>query len=57
MYAINRQTKGRNYTNFKSDLAMTVMYLPVKIALDWTKRFQGNVDGQMDGITSISKGT
>ena len=29
IYAINRQTKGRNYTNFESNSAMIVMYLPV----------------------------
>ena len=38
-YAINRQTKGRNYTNFESNLAMMVMYLNVKFEFNWTKRF------------------
>ena len=35
----NRQTNGRNYTNFKRNLAMTVIYLPVKFEFDWTNRF------------------
>ena len=35
--------KGRNYTNFESNLAMMVMYLPVKFEFDWTKRFQARV--------------
>ena len=30
--------KGRNYTNFESNLAMMVMYLPVKFEFNWTKR-------------------
>ena len=46
--------KGQNYTNFKSNLAMMTIYLPVKFEFDWTKRFQvrvlkGNVDGQTNG--------
>ena len=36
----DRQTNRRNYTNFKSNLAMTVIYLRVKFEFDWTKRFQ-----------------
>ena len=39
MYAINRQMKGQNYTNFESNLAMMVMYLPVKFEFNWTNRF------------------
>ena len=35
----NGQTNGRNYTNFKWNLAMLVIYLPVKFVFDWTKRF------------------
>ena len=31
--------KGRNYTNFESNLAMMVMYLPVKFEFDWTNHF------------------
>ena len=36
----NGQTNGRNYTNFESNLAMIVIYLPVKFEFDWTNRFQ-----------------
>ena len=39
IYAINGQTKGRNYTNFESNLAIMVIYLPVKFEFYWTKRF------------------
>ena len=46
MYAIKGQTKGRNYTNFESNLAMLVMYLPVKFEFDWTKRFRVRVQKQ-----------
>ena len=56
--------KGRNYTNFESNLAMMVMYLPVKFEFDWTKRFRVKspememlTNKQTDGITPISKGT
>ena len=35
----NRQTNGRNYTNFERNLAMMVPYLPVKFEFDWTKYF------------------
>ena len=55
MYAINGQTKGQNYTNFESNVAMMVIYLPVKFEFDWTKHFfelqsrNRNVDGQMNG--------
>ena len=49
----NRQTNRQNYTNFESNLAMMVIYLPVKFQFDWTKHFElesgnGNVDRQMD---------
>ena len=30
---------GWNYTNFESNLAMMVFYLPVKVEFDWTKCF------------------
>ena len=33
----------RDYTNFKSNLAMMVIYLPVEFEFDWTKRFQVRV--------------
>ena len=49
----NGQTNRRNYTNFESNLAMMVIYLPVKFEFDWTKCFRvksgnGNVDRQTD---------
>ena len=45
-----------NYTNFESDLATMVIYLPVKFEFDWTKHFRVRVrkrkcrwtDGQTD---------
>ena len=35
----NGQTNGRNNTNLKQNLAMMVMYVPVKFEFDWTKRW------------------
>ena len=35
----NGQTNRRNYTNFERNLAMMVIYLPVKFEFDWTNRF------------------
>ena len=35
----NGQTNGQSYTNFESNLAMMVIYLPIKFEFDWTKRF------------------
>ena len=37
----NGQTNGRNYTNFERNLAMMVIYVPVKFEFDWTNRFRG----------------
>ena len=53
----NGQTNTRNYTNFERNLAMMVIYLPVKF--DWTKRFElqygnENADGQTDRQTHQS---
>ena len=31
----NGQTNGRNYINFVKNLAMMVIYLPVKLEFDW----------------------
>ena len=50
----DKRTDGRNYTNFERNLAMMVIYLPVKFEFDWTNRFRvksgnENVDGQIDG--------
>ena len=66
----NEQTnEGRNYTNFERNLAMMVIYVPVKYEVDWTNRFRvrvwkqkcGRKDGWTDkrtnGITPILKGT
>ena len=50
--AKNGQTNGRNYTNFERNLAMMVIYLPVKFEFDWTNHFRvksletKNVDGR-----------
>ena len=32
----NGQTNGQNYTNFERNLAMMVIYVPVKFEFDWT---------------------
>ena len=32
----NGQTNRRNYTNFERNLAMMVIYVPVKFEFDWT---------------------
>ena len=37
---MNEQTNGGNYTNFERNLAMMVIYLPVKFEFDWTNRFR-----------------
>ena len=49
----DRQTNGQDYTNFERNLAMMMIYLPVKFEFDWTSVFElesrnGNVDGQRD---------
>ena len=63
----DRQTNRQNYTNFESNLAMMVIYLPVNFEFDWTKHFRVRVqkrkcDGQTNGkqtqgITPILKAT
>ena len=40
---LNEQTNGWNHTNFESNLAMMVIYLPVKFEFDWTKPFRVRV--------------
>ena len=50
----NGQMNGRNYTNFKRNLAMMVIYLPVKFEFDWTNRVRVQkrkmwTDRQTDG--------
>ena len=51
----NGQTNTRNFTNFKRNLAMMVIYLPVKFEFDWSNRFKVRVRkrkcGQTDGWT------
>ena len=55
----NGQTNTRNYTNFERNLAMMVMYVPVKFEFDWTvfqlESGNKNVDKQMDGHTNGQK--
>ena len=59
----NRQTNGQNYTNFASNLALMVIYIPVKIEFDGQSVFESqsgkrNLDRQTKhGITPISKAT
>ena len=36
----NRQTNRQNYTNFERNLAMMVIYLPIKFEFDWTNHFR-----------------
>ena len=51
----NGQTNRRNYTNFEKDLAMMVIYVPVKFEFNWTNCFRVSVQkrkcGQTDGWT------
>ena len=52
----NGQTNTRNFTNFERNLAMMVIYLPVKFESDWSNRFKlesgnekcGRTDRQTD---------
>ena len=37
---MDRQTNGRNYTNFKRNLAMMAIYPPLKFEFDWTNNFR-----------------
>ena len=39
----NRQTNRQNFTNFERNLAMKVIYIPVKIEFDWTNCFRVRV--------------
>ena len=43
----NWQTNRQNYTNFERNLAMMVIYLPVKFEFNWTQRFWVIVQKQM----------
>ena len=39
----NRQMNRWNYSNFERNLAMMMIYLPVKFEFDWTKHFRVRV--------------
>ena len=51
----NGQTNRPNYTNFDRNLAMMVIYVPVKFEFDWINRFRVRVRkrkcGRTDGWT------
>ena len=51
----DKQTNRRNYTNFERNLAMMVIYLPVKFEFDWANCFRVRVRkrkcGRTDGWT------
>ena len=51
--AKNGQTNRRNFTNFERNLAMMVMYVPVKFKFDWTNRFPVRVRKQKCGRTDV----
>ena len=42
---VDGQTNARNYTNFERNLAVMVIYLPVKFEFDWTNCF-GQTNGR-----------
>ena len=46
-----KQTNGQSYTNFERNLAMMVMYVPVKFEFNWTYRFRVRVRKQKCGRT------
>ena len=48
---MDRQTNRRNYTNFERNLAMMVIYLPVKFEFDWTNHFRVTVQKRKCGRT------
>ena len=47
----NGQTNIWNYTNFERNLAMMVIYVPVKYEFDWTNRFRVRVRKRKCGWT------
>ena len=57
----NGQTNRQNYTNFERNLAMMVIYVPVKFEFDWTNRFRVRVwkqkCGQTDGQNKTNERT
>ena len=46
-----QKTDKRNYTNFERNLAMIVIYVPVKFEFNWTNRFGVRVRNQKCGRT------
>ena len=56
---MDRQTNRQNYTNFEINLAMMVIYVPVKYEFDWKNCFRVRVwkrkCGQTDGETNGQK--
>ena len=54
---VDGQTKGQtneqNYTNFERNLAMMVIYLPVKFKFNWTNRFRVRVRKRKCGQTDV----
>ena len=48
----NGQTKRRNFTNIERNLAMMLIYVPVKFELDWSNRFRFRVRKQKCGRTN-----
>ena len=61
----NGQTNTQNFTNFERNLAMMVIYLPVKFEFDWSNRFKvrvrkrkcGRTDGWTEKRTKTKKWT
>ena len=47
-----QKTNRRNFTNFKRNLAMIVIYLPVKFEFDWSNRFRVRVRKRKCGQTA-----
>ena len=46
-----QKTNRQNYINIERNLAMMVIYVPVKFEFDWTNRFQVRVRKQKYGRT------
>ena len=43
---MDEHTNGQNYANFERNLAMMVIYLPLKSEFDWSNRFRVRVRKQ-----------
>ena len=57
---IEKRTNRRNYTNFERNLAMMVIYLPVRFVFELESgngNFDEQTDKRMGGTTPILKGT